>query len=104
MIRALAVGVVFLLVASFGATAAAQTRSDPNRSRTGQKFDSIEQTVAGTVKSVRGNTVTLEDGTELTIPAGVEVAADRLKPGMQITAEYRDRAGRKIAKSLEIKG
>jgi hypothetical protein len=92
-------------MASLGATAAnAQTRSDPTRSRTGQKSNTIGQTVEGTVKSVRGNMVTLEDGTELTIPAGVKVAADQLKPGTQITAEYRDRAGHKIAKSVEIKG
>jgi len=29
---------------------------------------------------------------------------EQLKPGAQITAEYTDRAGQKIAKSVEIKG
>jgi hypothetical protein len=27
-----------------------------------------------------------------------------LKPGTQITAEYEERAGQKVAKSIEIKG
>ncbi len=48
--------------------------------------------------------VTLEDGTELSIPASVKVAKDQLKPGAQITAEYEERAGQKVAKSVEIKG
>ena len=48
--------------------------------------------------------MTLEDGTELSIPATVKVAKDQLKPGTQITAEYEERAGQKVAKSIEIKG
>jgi hypothetical protein len=48
--------------------------------------------------------VTLEDGTELSIPSTVKVAKEQLKPGTQITAEYDDMAGQKVAKSIEIKG
>ncbi len=105
MIRALIVGVAVLLMASFGATGTtAQTRTDPAQPKMGQKSDKMGQKVQGTIKAVRGNMVTLEDGTELSIPASVKVAKDQLKPGAQITAEYEERAGQKVAKSVEIKG
>jgi hypothetical protein len=64
----------------------------------------MSQRVEGTIKSVRGSLVTLEDGTELSIPSTVKVAQNQLKPGAQITAEYENRAGQKIAKSVDIKG
>jgi hypothetical protein len=70
----------------------------------GQKSDRMSQRVEGTIKSVRGSLVTLEDGTELSIPSTVKVAQNQLKPGAQITAEYENRAGQKIAKSVDIKG
>lgn len=97
MSRALTVAVVVLVMA-FGAT---WTNAQP---RTGQKADTISQTVEGRIKWVRGTLVTLEDGTELSVPATVNVARDQLKPGAQITAEYHERAGQKIAKSVDIKG
>jgi hypothetical protein len=100
MSRALTVAVVVLVVA-FGTT---WTDAQP---RTGQKADTISQTVEGTIKSVRGTPVTLvtlEDGTELSVPATVNVSRDQLKPGAQILAEYHERAGQKIAKSVAIKG
>jgi hypothetical protein len=53
---------------------------------------------------VRGNMVTLEDGTLLSIPSSVKVAKDQLKPGAQISAEYEERAGQKVATSVQIKG
>ena len=64
----------------------------------------MSQRVEGRIKSIRGSLVTLEDGTELSIPSTVKVATEQLKPGTQITAEYEDRAGQKVAKSIEIKG
>jgi len=48
--------------------------------------------------------LTLEDGTELSIPSSVKVTKDQLKPGTQISAEYEQRGGQKIAKSIQIKG
>ena len=62
-----------------------------------------DKQVEGTIKMVRGSTVTLEDGTQLSIPASVRVAQD-LKPGAQISAEYEERGGQKIATSIQIKG
>jgi hypothetical protein len=37
-------------------------------------------------------------------PTSVKVAKDQLKPGAQISAEYEERAGQKVAKSVQIKG
>ncbi len=107
MKRVLAVGVAALLMAAFGATVTnAQMKTDPAQPqpKMGQKSDRMGQRVEGRIKSVRGSLVTLEDGTELSIPSTVKVAKDQLKPGTQITAEYEDRAGQKVAKSIEIKG
>jgi predicted secreted protein len=97
MSRALTVVVVVLMMA-FGATWA---NAQP---RTGRNADKISQTVEGTIKSVRGTLITLEDGTELSVPATVKVSMAQLKPGAQIVAEYHERAGQKIAKSVDIKG
>jgi hypothetical protein len=105
MTRALVVVVAALLTASLGvAGVMAQMKTDPAQPRMEQKSDTMGQKVEGTIKSVRGNMVTLEDGTELSIPTSVQVTRDQLKPGAQISAEYEQRAGHKIAKSIQIKG
>ena len=105
MMRVLAVGVAALLTASLGATGAvAQMKTDPAQPKMEQKSDKMSHKVEGTIKSVRGNMVTLEDGTQLSIPGSVKVAKDQLKPGAQITAEVEERAGQMVAKSVEIKG
>jgi len=103
MIRVLAVVVAVLL--SLGVTGTvAQMKTDPAQPKMEQKSDKMSHKVEGTIKSVRGNMVTLEDGTQLSIPGSVKVAKDQLKPGAQITAEVEERAGQMVAKSVEIKG
>lgn len=105
MIRVYAVAVAMLLTASIGITgASAQMKTDPAQPKMEQKSDKMGQTVEGTIKSVRGNMVTLEDGTEISIPSSVNVTKDQLKPGAQIIAEYETRAGQKVARSIQIKG
>ncbi len=105
MIRVLAVGVAVLLTASIGVTGlSAQMKTDPAQPKMEQKSNKMGQRVEGTIKSVRGNMVTLEDGTELSIPTSVKVMKDQLKPGAEISAEYEERAGQKVAKSVQIKG
>ncbi len=105
MMRVLAVAVAVLLTASLGVTGTmAQMKTDPAQPKMEQKSDKMGQRVEGTVKSVRGNIVTLEDGTQLSIPSSVKVAKDQLKPGAQITAEYEERTGQKVATSVQIKG
>ena len=105
MIRVLAVVVAVLLSVSLVVTGTvAQMKTDPAQPKMEQKSDKMGQKVEGTIKSVRGNMVTLEDGTQLSIPSSVKVAKDQLKPGAQITAEYEERAGQKVATAVQIKG
>ncbi len=106
MIQVLAVLVAVLMTVSLGvSTATAQMKPDPAQPKTmEQKSDSkMSQRVEGTIKAVSGNMVTLEDGTKLSIPSSVKVGKD-LKPGAQITAEYEERGGQKVATSVLIKG
>jgi len=91
--------VAILVMAAFGVTTTSvQMKSDPpvQPKATDQKpaatDQKMSQNVEGTVKAVRGSTITLEDGTQLAIP------------GAQISAEYEERGGQKIATSLQIKG
>jgi len=105
MIRVPVVVVAMLLTASIGITGAmAQMKTDPAQPRMEKKSDKMGQKVEGTIKSVRGNMVTLEDGTEISIPSSVKVTKDQLKPGAQISAEYEEKAGQKVARSIQIKG
>jgi len=46
--------------------------------------------------------ITLEDGTQISIPANVKVQADQLKPGATIKASYDEKDGKKVASSVEV--
>lgn len=105
MIRLLVAVVSVLLTVSLGAIGTmAQMKSDPATPKIEQKSDKMSQKVEGRIKSVRGNMVILEDGTELSIPSSLKVAKDQLKPGVRISAEYGERSGQKVAKSIQING
>jgi Rieske Fe-S protein len=111
MFRVLAILVAVLVMAAFGATAtSAPIKTDPPvqpramDQKPAPMDQQMGQKVEGTVKTVRGNTVTLEDGTQLSIPGSVKVPMSQLKPGAQISAEYEERGGQKIATALLIKG
>ncbi len=99
MTRVAAVLAATVLTASLGITAAGMAQPKPYSAQ-----PTLEQKVEGTIRSVRGDLVTLEDGTELSVPSSIRVAKDELKPGAQISAEYEARAGKKIARSIRIKG
>jgi hypothetical protein len=60
--------------------------------------------VAGKVKSVdpAGKMITLEDGTQLTIPGTIKVSKDQLKAGATVKATYEDMGGQKVVKSLQV--
>ncbi len=60
--------------------------------------------VEGKIKAVTGNKVTLDDGTQLEIPATVKVNKSELKPGAMVKASYEEKGGKKIVTSLEVKG
>ena len=107
MIRVLAVLVAILLTASLSVTGAIaqMPKTEPAQPKSmEQKSDKMGQKVEGTIKTVRGNMVTLEDGTQLSIPSSVKVSKAQLKPGAQISAEYEEKASQKVATSVQIKG
>jgi Cu/Ag efflux protein CusF len=60
--------------------------------------------IEGTVKSVdqAKKTVTLEDGTTLTIPSSVQVAPNALKKGAKVSAKYEEQGGSKVVTSLRV--
>jgi len=60
--------------------------------------------VQGKVKSYDAatNMITLEDGTQISVPATVKVQADQLKPGATIKASYEEKDGKKVANSVEV--
>ena len=58
--------------------------------------------VQGTIKNVVGDTVTLADGTQLTIPASRSGQRDDLKPGMQIKARYEEKGDQKVVTSIQV--
>ena len=64
------------------------------------------QQVEGKIKSLDpwGRMLTLEDGTELTIPPSVNVGRGTLKEGAIVKASFEERSGQKVVTVLEVKG
>ncbi len=60
--------------------------------------------VQGTIKTVdpTGKSLTLDDGTQLTIPPTVNVPRGMLKEGTIVKASFEEKAGQKVVTSLEI--
>ena len=108
MIRIVAVLLAVLLTGALGVggALAQMPKSDSAQPKSMDQPKSMEMNkrVEGTIKSVQGSIVTLDDGTTLSIPSSVKVSRDKLKPGAMIVAEYEERGGQKVAKSVQIKG
>ena len=112
--RGIAVVLAVSLTGALGVGGAlGQPKSEPvqPRSKDQQSMDqqksmemNADKRVEGTIKSVDGSTITLEDGTRLAIPSSVMVSRAQLKPGAMIVAEYQERGGQKVATSVQIKG
>jgi Protein of unknown function (DUF1344) len=107
--RVIAVVLAVSLTGALGVGGAiGQPKSEPVQPRSMDQQKSMEMNadkrVEGTIKSVDGSTVTLEDGTRLAIPSSVMVSRAQLKPGAMIVAEYQERGGQKVATSVQIKG
>lgn len=49
-----------------------------------------------------GNKVTIEDGTQLTIPASVKVRRDALKEGVTVNATYEEKGPDKVVTSIRV--
>jgi Cu/Ag efflux protein CusF len=62
------------------------------------------KTIEGKVMSVdpSGKSVTLDDGTKLTIPDSVKFSRADLKPGAAVKAAYEEKDGQKVLTNLEI--
>ena len=108
MIRIVAVLLAVLLTGALGGGGALaqmpKSESAQPKSMDQPKSMEMNKRVEGTIKSVQGSIVTLDDGTTLSIPSSVKVSRDQLKPGAMIVAEYEERGGQKVATSVQIKG
>jgi hypothetical protein len=62
------------------------------------------KTVQGKVMVVdpSGKSITLDDGTKLTIPESAKFSRADLKPGAAVKAAYEEKDGQKILTNLEI--
>jgi Cu/Ag efflux protein CusF len=60
--------------------------------------------IEGTIQSVdrAKKTLTLEDGTTLTIPSAVQVAPNALKKGAKVRATYEEQDGKRVVTSLHV--
>jgi hypothetical protein len=58
--------------------------------------------VEGKIKSVVGRTVTLDDGTVLTIPPNAQVKPGLLVEGAMVRASYEEMGGQKMVTSMEV--
>jgi hypothetical protein len=58
--------------------------------------------VEGKIQEVTGNTVTLADGTKLTIPANQSGQRDDLKPGASVKASFEEKGGQKVVTSIQV--
>ena len=62
------------------------------------------QQIEGAIKSVdsSGRMVTLDDGTQLTIPPTVNVPRESLKEGAVVKASFEEKGGQNVVTSLEV--
>jgi hypothetical protein len=63
------------------------------------------ETIEGKIKDVNptGSQITLDDGTQLTIPNTVRVSREALREGAAVKATYEMTGGQKVVKSIEVK-
>jgi len=78
----------------------AQTRSTPPAGAIQDRM-SGGQEVAGRIRDVGNERVTLEDGTVLAVPKGMAKQSD-LKVGAMVKAKYQERNGQKVATSIQV--
>jgi len=69
-----------------------------------QQAPAAGKMIEGKVMSVdpSGKSLTLDDGTKLTIPDSVKVSKTDLKPGAAVKAAYEEKDGQKVLTHLEI--
>jgi uncharacterized protein DUF1344 len=64
----------------------------------------IGGTIEGKVMAVApdGKSLTLDDGTKLTIPESVQFSTADLKPGAAVKASYQEKDGQKVLTDLQV--
>ncbi|MGH7267912.1 MAG: DUF1344 domain-containing protein [Candidatus Rokuibacteriota bacterium] len=60
--------------------------------------------IEGKVKSwdAATNMITLEDGTELSVPADAQVPRDQMKEGASVKVTYEEKDGKKVVNKVEV--
>ena len=60
--------------------------------------------IQGTIKSVdaSGRMITLDDGTQLTVPATAKVEAGALKPGAYVKATFEPQGAAKVVSAIQV--
>jgi hypothetical protein len=63
-----------------------------------------EKSVEGTIKSWDAATgmLTLDDGTQISIPPTVRLERDKVKEGASVKASYEVKGGKNVAKSVQV--
>ena len=56
---------------------------------------------SGKIKSIHGNTMTLDNGAKFTLGTGTSMK--ELKPGTEVTVSFEEKAGRKMATEVKPK-
>ncbi len=100
-----AVGLAVLMAASMVTASMAQPKDQPAPKMEQTPKADKQSTVTGKIKSVdpSGSMVTLEDGTQLTIPQSLKASKADLKAGTMILVRFEEKGGQKVATSIEVK-
>jgi hypothetical protein len=63
-----------------------------------------EKSVEGTIKSWDAATgmLTLDDGTQISVPPTVRLERDKVKEGASVKASYEVKGGKNVAKSVQV--
>jgi len=96
--------VAFLMVMPVGWVSEIHAQAGPQGSQGAPAAGAMQQ-VEGKIKSVdsSGRMLTLEDGTQLTIPPTVNVPRGTLKEGAMVKASFEENGGQKIVTALEVR-
>ena len=95
--------VALLVALSIGGVGEIHAQMGPQIGQGAPGAGSAKQ-VEGKIKSLdpSGRMLTLEDGTQLTIPPSVNVPRGTLKEGAIVKASFEERGGRKVVTSMQV--
>lgn len=97
-------GIAALLVAgtfALATAAGAQTSGTGTSTSQGSQASSSKQEAVGTIKSMDGKKLVLDDGTEFMLPATVTIDPAEVKQGAKVKVSYQQQGGQKVVTSVE---